>query len=119
MKRYYVVVLAGLPPGTALAQSHEHVAAVRYAQQSAYAITDSTNSCPAIGTDIFGWPGPLVRKCAYVEGPKQNQLTGIAFLIDVKPEVIARWIERSCADQLPGHSACFTTVLNAGERIPE
>lgn len=114
MKRYFLLVLIGLVSENALAQSLEHVTAVRHALRSAYAIADATNGCPVIGSDVLGWPGSIVRKCVYVEGPTQNQLTGIAFLIDVKPESIARWIETSCASLLPGYSACFDTVLKCG-----
>ncbi len=115
MKRYFLLALVGLVSQNTLAQNLEHVNAVRHAQRSAYAITDAINGCPIIGTDVLGWPGSIVRKCVYVEGPTQNQLTGIAFLIDVRPESIARWIETSCSSLLPSYSACFDTVLKCGQ----
>lgn len=96
------------------AQTSAHVAAVRNAQSSAYAISDSTNGCPLVGADMFGWPGTLVRKCIYQEGPNSNRLSGLAYLLDVTPEAIARWIETSCAKQLPNAGACFATVLKCG-----
>jgi hypothetical protein len=115
MKRYFFLALVGLVSDNTLAQSLEHVNAVRHAQRSAYAITDATNGCPIISSDVLGWPGSRVRKCVYVEGPTQNQLTGIAFLLDVRPESIASWIEASCASLLPGYSACFDTILKCGQ----
>jgi hypothetical protein len=114
MKRYFLLALFGLVSENTLGQSLD-VTAVRHAQRSAYAIADATNGCPVIGTDVLGWPGSIVRKCVYVEGPTHNKLTGIAFLIDVKPEAIASWIETSCARLLPGYSACFDTVLKCGQ----
>jgi hypothetical protein len=116
MKRYFLLALVGLVSDNTLAQSLEHVNAVRHAQRSAYAITDATNGCPIISSDVLGWPGSRVRKCVYVEGPTQNQLTGIAFLLDVRPESIASWIEASCASLLPGYSACFDALVDVHGR---
>jgi hypothetical protein len=91
-----------------------HVAAVKTAQGAAYAITDATNGCPVVGTDMFGWPGGSIRKCIYKEGPASKPLTGLAYLLEVKPETIAAWIETSCAQLLPGTPGCFNTVLTCG-----
>jgi hypothetical protein len=96
------------------AQTADHVTAVRNAQKSAYAISDSTNECPVVGADMLGWPGSKVRKCIYEEGPGAHRLTGLVYLLEVAPEVIARWIETTCANQLAGVSACFATVLRCG-----
>lgn len=98
----------------ALAQTPAHVTAVRKAQQSAYAVKEATNGCPAVGTDMFGWPGAKVLKCVYSKGPKGKSLPGLAYMLDVPPETIARWIETACANQLPAVGACFATVLKCG-----
>src|SRR5215475_13376066 len=115
MKRYLALALIALVSGKAFAQSPDHVNAVRHAQRSAYAITDATNDCPTVGSDILGWPGSMVRKCVYVEGPRQHQLTGVVFLMDVKPEVISRWIEATCVGELRDSPQCFNTVLRCGQ----
>ena len=99
----------------ASAPRSDHVAEVRKAQKAAYAISDATNGCPVIGTDMFGWPGNIIRHCVYKKGPQGHQLEAVVYLLDVKPEVIARWIESSCANQLPNVSSCFSTVLSCGK----
>src|SRR3954453_5363545 len=86
--------------GIAAAQTPAHVDAVKNAQKSAYAVVESTNGCPAADRDLFGWPRNLVLNCEYA---KQDTALGrkrraVAYLLDVKPEVIARWIEGACAE---------------------
>lgn len=88
-----------------------HVAAVAHAQNSAYAITDATNGCPFVTTDILGWPSSKVRECIY----KGGALKGYVLLLDIKPETIAQWIETSCAEILPTSSQCFNRVLCFGQ----
>lgn len=100
-----------------------NVTAVAKAQKSAYAIRDATNGCPPPATNILGWPRMRLRECIYTEGPKSHQLTGYVILIDVKPEVIATWIETACSQVLPGDGKCFQTVLscaniNSGMMFP-
>lgn len=108
------VLAAGSAATEAGAQTAAHVAAVKTAQTLAYAISDATNGCPLVGADMFGWPGPLVRKCIYAEGPNNKRLPGLVYLLDVKPGTIAQWIETACAKQLPNVPACFATVLKCG-----
>jgi len=115
MKRSLALAFIALVSVKAFAQSSDHVNAVRHAQRSAYAVTDATNSCPTVGADILGWPGSLVRKCVYVEGVKPRQMTGVVFLVDVKPEIVARWIETTCSSELRNTSGCFNTVLKCGQ----
>src|ERR1043166_5566230 len=105
-------LFAGFP---ALAQTSEHVTAVRTAQRAAYAISDASNDCPIIGADMFGWPGSRIRKCIYDEGPRKRRLTGLVYLLDVSSEAIARWIETACANQLADASAGFATILKCGK----
>lgn len=108
------LLIALSAPTSAGAQTAAHVTAVKNAQTSAYAISDATNGCPLVGADMFGWPGTLVRKCIYAEGPSSKRLPGLVYLLDVTPEAIARWIETACTNQLPNVSACFATVLKCG-----
>ena len=96
------------PVASAQAPSATHVAAVVTAQKSAYAITDATDGCPVPTTDILGWPAALVRECVYKGGTK----TRYVLLVDVKPEIIATWIETACAQLLPTAGQCFELVLN-------
>jgi hypothetical protein len=103
--------------GIAAAQTPAHVDAVKNAQKSAYAVVDSTNGCPAADRDLFGWPRNLVLNCEYA---KQDAALGrkrraVAYLLDVKPEVIARWIEGACAQLRNKPADCFKKVLSAGQ----
>lgn len=93
----------------------EHIAEVRQAQKAAYAISDASNGCPIVGSDMLGWPGNLVRHCIYTEGPANDRRTGVVYLLDVRPAVIAQWIETSCQKQMAGVSTCFATVLKCGK----
>jgi hypothetical protein len=94
--------------------SAEHIALVKDAQKSAYAITDATNNCPRPATDILGWPAALLRECVYSEGPPSNRRTGYVVLIDVKPEIIATWIETACTQVSTNADKCFRRVLKCG-----
>jgi hypothetical protein len=103
--------------GIAAAQTPAHVDAVKNAQKSAYAVVESTNGCPAADRDLFGWPRNLVLNCEYA---KQDTALGrkrraVAYLLDVKPEVIARWIEGACAQLRNEPANCFKKVLSAGQ----
>lgn len=94
--------------------SAERIALVKNAQKSAYAITDATNNCPPPATDILGWPAALLRECVYSEGPPSNRRTGYVVLIDVKPEIIATWIETACTQVSLSADKCFRRVLECG-----
>jgi hypothetical protein len=107
------------PVASAQTPSAAHLAAVVTAQKSAYAITDATNNCPHPATDILGWPSALMRECVYKGGTKK----GYVLLVDVKPEIIATWIETACAQLMPTASQCFERVLkcargNSGMMFP-
>jgi hypothetical protein len=106
---------APVPASAVPSATSEHVAEVRQAQKAEYAITDASNGCPVVGSNMLGWPGKLVRHCIYTEGPANDRRTGVVYLLDVRPNIIARWIETSCRKQLPGVSSCFATVLKCGE----
>jgi hypothetical protein len=61
----------------------------------------------------LGWPGAKVRKCIYK--PSGSGLTGLVYLLDVPAEVIARWIETTCASNMPNAPSCFHTILTCGK----
>jgi hypothetical protein len=113
--RFAAAAVALLVCSPALAQTSEHVTAVRNAQRAAYAISDASNGCPVVGVDMFGWPGSRIRKCIYAEGKGARRLPGLVYLLEVAPETIARWIETTCANQLAGSNACFPTLLTCAE----
>src|SRR5215813_5175034 len=77
--RFPIPIVAALVAGTVLGQTSNHVAEVRKAQGAAYAIRNATNGCPVVGADMLGWPGSMIRKCVYHEGPKGNRLTGLVY----------------------------------------
>jgi hypothetical protein len=114
--RFAAAAVALLVCSPALAQTSEHVTAVRNAQRAAYAISDASNGCPVVGADMFGWPGSRIRKCIYAEGKGARRLPGLVYLLEVATETIARWIETTCANQLGGSSTCFARVLECGRR---
>ncbi len=105
------IVFAVLLPGLALAQSSTHIQAVERAQRAAYAVSDASNGCPAANQDVLGWPAALVRKCIY----KGGALDGVVYLLDVKPQTIALWIETGCRTQMGDIASCFATVLKCGQ----
>jgi hypothetical protein len=112
MRGILVCALFGAISTSTLSQTKPDVEQVRLAQRAAYAIQEATNGCPVVGEDILGWPGAKVRKCIYQ--PLGSRLTGLVYLLDVPPEVIARWIETTCASNMPNSASCFHTVLTCG-----
>jgi hypothetical protein len=92
----------------------DHVASVRRAQRSEYAVASSSNGCPMLDSDINGWPSKLIRKCLYSQGSGTHLLKAIVYLLDVQPEAIATWIETTCASQMPNSPKCFSTILECG-----
>jgi hypothetical protein len=99
------------------AQSPEHVAKVEKAQKAAYAVTESTNHCPLVDTDFFEWPKQFVRVCEYAmpDTALGHPRKALAYLLDIKPETIATWIETACTKLARIEAACFDKVLNAGK----
>jgi hypothetical protein len=102
-----VAVVAGYSP-----QAHGddgHVRQVKAAMKSAYARTESTSRCTTpVQNDLFEWPKDKIERCTYRKG----KLDAVAYLLVIKPERIAQWIETACAEQMPRVSACFSTVLH-------
>ena len=78
---------SALLPARAVAQTAQHVTAVAHAQKSAYAVSDSTNGCPFVQSDMFGWPKALIQYCDIDKGlgyPRK----ALAYPLAVKPETI-------------------------------
>lgn len=108
MPRRFAVALALaalLAAPRAGAQTADHVAAVKAAQEKA--AVRAGGDCAPAGADFLGWPAGLVQRCAY----KRGELPGVAYVLDVKPEVMARWIESGCAAHMVGVAACFDRIL--------
>ncbi len=92
------------PPQNALAQTAEHAAGVRAAFEKSPV---RAGACAPVAADFQGWPAALVQRCDYRQGEAQ----GLAYVLDVKPEVMATWIETACAKQMAGVAACFDRML--------
>lgn len=88
----------------AAAQTAEHVAAVKAAQEKSPV---RAGECAPAREDFLGWPASLVQRCAYQRGG----LSGVVYVLDVKPETLARWIESGCAAHMVGVAACFDRIL--------
>ncbi|MEK4033391.1 hypothetical protein WOC76_17185 [Methylocystis sp. IM3] len=88
----------------ASAQTAEHAAAVK-------AVFDKSpvraGACAPVSEDFMGWSASLVQRCEYAQGSAQN----VAYVLDVKPETMAKWIETGCAAHMSGVSACFDRML--------
>lgn len=80
----------------AAAQTAEHVAAIK-------AIFDKSpvraGTCAPVSEDFQGWPAALVQRCDYGGN--------VAYVLDVSPERMAKWIETGCAAHMSGVAACF------------
>jgi hypothetical protein len=87
------------------------VAEVRKAQASAYVISAATNSCPVATNDLLGWPRQRLRYCEYNEGG----LSGAVYLLTIKPETIATWLNKTCDARMPKQKNCFRIVLQCGK----
>lgn len=94
-------------PGGVRAQSAEHVAAVKAAQDAAPVRVAATNGCPLVEEEFLGWPAKKVRRCEY----KAGNLSGVLYVLDVEPERMATWIESICAEKLPDLASCFSRTL--------
>lgn len=88
----------------ALAQTAEHVAA---AQATLDKSPVRAGACAPVAEDFQGWPAALVQRCEY----QQGGMAGVAYVLDVKPETLAKWIETGCAAHMAGVDACFDRML--------
>lgn len=94
----------GLWPSTgALAQSPEHVAAAAATLEK----SPVRGNCAPVQEDFLGWPAKLVQKCEY----QYEDMPGVAYVLDVKPETLARWVEAGCGALMVGASHCFDRTL--------
>ena len=112
-----VTIAISLCSNIVLCQVPENIAKVEKAQKAAYAITESTNGCPLADTDLFGWPKELIQVCEYSKPDTGLGHTrrALVYLLNIKPDIIATWIESAC-DKLPNKPAtCFHTILKNGK----
>lgn len=96
--------LALLAPSAAMAQTEEHVAAVKAEQEK----SPVHGSCAPVKEDFLGWPAALVERCEYSQG----ETPGVAYVLEVKPETLTRWIEAGCAAHMAGVASCFDRALS-------
>ncbi|WP_442754838.1 hypothetical protein ACNHKD_17885 [Methylocystis sp. JAN1] len=80
----------------ARAQTAEHVAAIKAAFDKSPV---RAGTCSPVSEDFMGWPAALVQRCEYSQG--------VAYILDVKPETMAKWIETGCNAHMSGVAACF------------
>lgn len=88
----------------ARAQTAEHVAAVKAVLDKSPA---RAGACAAASEEFLGWPADIVQRCEY----KVGETPGVVYLLDVKPEALALWIETSCEKLMSGVAACFDRIL--------
>jgi hypothetical protein len=93
-----------LSTASARAQSAEHVAAVQAAFDKSPV---RSGVCAPVSEDFQGWPAALVTRCEYKVGETQ----GVAYVLETKPEVMAKWIETACPAHMAGVAACFDRML--------
>ncbi|MBI1981422.1 MAG: hypothetical protein HYS63_07720 [Methylocystis sp.] len=90
-------------PAGALAQSPEHVAAAAATLEK----SPVRGNCAPVQEDFLGWPANLMQKCEY----QYEDMPGLAYVLDVKPETLARWVEAGCSALMVGASHCFDRTL--------
>jgi hypothetical protein len=88
----------------ARAQTAEHVAAVQAVFDKSPA---RAGACAPVAEDFQGWPAALVRRCDY----KVGETPGVAYVLEVKPEAMAQWIETGCNAHMSGVAACFDRLV--------
>lgn len=100
-KGWALVLAAALIAGQgAQAQTAEHAAAVKAAFDKSPV---RAGTCAPASEDFMGWPAALVERCEYPQG--------VAHVLAVKPETMAKWIETGCAAHMSGVAACFDRML--------
>lgn len=96
--------------GAAQAQTPEHVDEVKAALEKAPV---RAGSCAPATEALQGWPADVLLRCEY----KRGDLAGVAYVLDVKTETMARWIETSCRSQMVGIDSCFERMTKClGEK---
>ncbi len=92
----------------AFAQTADHVEIVKKKALSAnYVENSAINGCPVVEDAILGWPAGIARTCIY----EQDGLKALAYVVDIKPEVLARWVETGCNKYSAHSDACFNITL--------
>jgi hypothetical protein len=90
-------------PTLAPAQSPEHIAAA----QATLEKSPVRGNCAPVAEDFLGWPANLVQRCEY----QNEDMPGLAYVLDVKPEILARWVEAGCSALMVGATHCFDRTL--------
>ena len=90
-------------PASAWAQSPEHVAAAKATLEK----SPVRGNCAPAQEDFLGWPASLVQRCEY----QHEDMPGLAYVLDVKPETLARWVETGCSALMVGAGHCFDRTL--------
>lgn len=91
----------------AYAQTPEHIEAARLNLEKS---SIHQGACTPVAESFLGWPGKTLQRCEY----KHGDASGLAYVLDVKAETMAKWIETSCATQMAGVAACFDRILRCG-----
>ena len=89
------------------AQTPEHVEAARLNLEKS---SIRQGACTPVAESFLGWPANTLQRCEY----KRGDASGLAYVLDVKAETMAKWIETSCATQMAGVAACFDRILRCG-----
>lgn len=90
-------------PTFAPAQSPEHIAAAKATLEK----SPVRSNCAPVEEDFLGWPANLVQRCEY----QYEDMPGLAYVLDVKPETLARWVETGCSALMVGAGHCFDRTL--------
>ena len=90
-------------PTLAPAQTPEHVAAAKAILEKSPVLAN----CSTVEKDFLGWPAALVQRCEY----QSDDMPGLAYVLDVKPETLARWVEAGCSALMVGATHCFDRTL--------
>ena len=106
-----LLALFGLTtPATVLGQTAEHVAEAKAALDKA---PIRAGACAPATEALQGWPADVLQRCEY----KRGDLAGVAYVLDVKPEAMASWIETSCKTLMVGIDSCFQRMTKClGEK---
>ena len=103
-------LVATILSGMAQAQTPEHVSAAKAALDKA---PIRAGTCAPATEAIQGWPADALQRCEY----KRGDLAGVAYVLDVKPEAMASWIETSCKTLMVGIDSCFERMTKClGEK---
>jgi len=100
---FFCLCVAFFAPTIAPAQTPEHIAAAKETLEK----SPMRANCAPVQEDFLGWPANLVQRCEY----QQEDMPGLAYVLDVKPETLARWVETGCGALMAGSAHCFDRTL--------